>query len=412
MPSFGNTFPPKFSENLVYPSIYNLDEFDMPDGGDVLPGEYFNVLFYPEYSFNEVPELRYGKHRFDIFINPSSPSPKLRVGSRVLFEVKDSAGTVIFSEVTPFQSDNDFTGYIWVKKDPLRTYDEIQEGWGTLTIVGKRLVNDINWRNKYNVRTTLDVEIKLLDNSTTTPSFLPNDAPLMFQQSTSSMGSGSGLSISLTDVSSDLGLEKVVANFSCSKMRTYSGTVQTIDLAYQLQAVGTGGGHPYDWKTMTPHDLQFNSSSIFENGIHLDYAHGLNTLSEVFEFELDPSIGDDIDSGEVDIKFRLRFKDFNGTGATALDYHSGGSGVSTEFYELIYPSKDDEWLTFLRPDRAMNRGARQTVDTRNPDVVETFNGQFSFRDDVVSSRSGISYAGGAPKRGEPGTYTGYEEGTP
>ena len=140
MPSFGDTYPPKFSENLVYPAVYDLDKLDMPEGGDFNPGDYFNIIFFTndDMGFNETPTLTYGKHRFDIFVNQTDTDlANIQPGSRILFEFKDSAGTVIFSDVTPFHGDNSFTGYVWIKEDPLRTYESIQEGIGYMTVVAK-----------------------------------------------------------------------------------------------------------------------------------------------------------------------------------------------------------------------------------------------------------------------------------
>ena len=39
-----NKFPPKFSQNILYPSILNLDEYDMPQS-DYPAGVYFDINF-------------------------------------------------------------------------------------------------------------------------------------------------------------------------------------------------------------------------------------------------------------------------------------------------------------------------------------------------------------------------------
>ena len=48
-----------------------------------------------------------------------------------------------------------FAGYLWIKEDPMRTYNSIQEGSGRLYIVGQTYTNDPNWLTKYNVRKIL-----------------------------------------------------------------------------------------------------------------------------------------------------------------------------------------------------------------------------------------------------------------
>ena len=67
----------------------------------------------------------------------------------------------MFSDVTPIYSANllKFTGYVWVKQDPLRTYETIEEGSGYVTIVGLAETRDEFWMNRYNVRSQLTVII-------------------------------------------------------------------------------------------------------------------------------------------------------------------------------------------------------------------------------------------------------------
>ena len=41
---FGQTFPPKFSENLLYPNVLNLDQYEIPGEFDYYSaGTYFNI---------------------------------------------------------------------------------------------------------------------------------------------------------------------------------------------------------------------------------------------------------------------------------------------------------------------------------------------------------------------------------
>ena len=117
-----NTFPPKFSQKVVYPSIQNLHLLEMPYD-DFDPGVYFNI-FFPEFGINSTAYLTYGKHKFDIDIVPiegeytsqgyeiTSENPPLKHGSRIKFEFKDDNNTVIFSDITPVYKTNGFTGYV------------------------------------------------------------------------------------------------------------------------------------------------------------------------------------------------------------------------------------------------------------------------------------------------------------
>jgi len=117
------TFPPKFDTNLKYPAIYNLDEVEVhPDYSNVPEGEWFNITGLPS-------DLSLGKHFFYISYNTPTGNIKLKEKSPILFEFKDSNGLVIYSELTKFQNlSGHAIGYVWLKQDPLRTYDEIAEG--------------------------------------------------------------------------------------------------------------------------------------------------------------------------------------------------------------------------------------------------------------------------------------------
>ena len=42
MANLTNKYPPKFNENVLYPAVYNLDEYDIQSGYDFSPGTYFN----------------------------------------------------------------------------------------------------------------------------------------------------------------------------------------------------------------------------------------------------------------------------------------------------------------------------------------------------------------------------------
>ena len=67
-----NKYPPKFSENIYYPAIYNLHEYDIPSEYDypATGNPYFNILFHCDdnNSVNSMPYLPYGKHKFDVTV--------------------------------------------------------------------------------------------------------------------------------------------------------------------------------------------------------------------------------------------------------------------------------------------------------------------------------------------------------
>ena len=89
----------------------------------------YNVQFYG-YNTNASPSLTLGKHKFEIDVleDPTeytaqgykipSDLPKMKTGGRVVFEFKDSAGTVVFSDTTPYYKTRGFILYICIKTQP------------------------------------------------------------------------------------------------------------------------------------------------------------------------------------------------------------------------------------------------------------------------------------------------------
>ena len=192
MPQLDQQFPPRFEDGILYPAIQNLDQYDMngSPAGDQEPGIYFNVRFHG-LNTNDVPTLSYGKHAFQILLTPDPGSeyglnlPFIKNKSRVLFEFKDTLGLVLFSDVTPLHTPDNlaFAAYVWLKEDPLRTYDSITPGYGTLTVVGQVETSDPQWGNTFNIRTEFPILIDLVDEDQDTGQtvYKPNLSPLIFK---------------------------------------------------------------------------------------------------------------------------------------------------------------------------------------------------------------------------------------
>ena len=142
-----NTYPPKFDKNLKYPAIYNLDEIEVhPDHSNEPVGKWFNVTGLPI-------DVSYGKHAFYLSFNEPAGSIRLKENSSILFEFKDSEGTTILSDVTQLSDINGAApAYVWIKEDPLRTYEYIANGSAILTIVGELEGVPSDWRGTYNFR--------------------------------------------------------------------------------------------------------------------------------------------------------------------------------------------------------------------------------------------------------------------
>ncbi len=124
-------FPPEFSSTATYENRYDLDEIDV-----FLEGNFSNPMFF---NISGLPQnLSFGKHYFNLSILDSSNQQyELRPNSKILFEFKSINNVVLRSNVYKINQRNGVVvGFVEVLKDPLRTYKEIEDGQGTLTVVG------------------------------------------------------------------------------------------------------------------------------------------------------------------------------------------------------------------------------------------------------------------------------------
>lgn len=122
-------FPPEFSSTKTYANRYDLDEIDVFIEDDSKNPMYFMVSGLPK-------QLSIGKHYFNLSIlNYSNQQHKLRRNSRILFEFKSINNVVLRSDVVKVNQKNGITtGYVDILEDPLRTYEDIEDGEGTLTL--------------------------------------------------------------------------------------------------------------------------------------------------------------------------------------------------------------------------------------------------------------------------------------
>ena len=155
-------FPPEFSSTETYENRYDLDEISV-----FLEGNSSNPMFF---EINGLPEnLSFGKHYFNLSILDSSNQEyELRSESKILFEFKSKNNVVLRSDVTTLNQRNGIaTCFVDVLQDPKRTFNEIEDGQGTLSIVGS-LQNKNNtkkliprkFRNAINYRCIFPINIR------------------------------------------------------------------------------------------------------------------------------------------------------------------------------------------------------------------------------------------------------------
>lgn len=124
-------FPPEFSSTLTYANRYDLDEIDV-----FLEGNFSNPMFFNVDGLTN--NLSFGKHYFNLStLDSKKQDYELRPKSRILFEFKSINNVVLRSDVVKLNQRNGVaTCFVEVLQDPLRTYMDITDGQGTLSIVG------------------------------------------------------------------------------------------------------------------------------------------------------------------------------------------------------------------------------------------------------------------------------------
>ena len=82
--------------------------------------------------------LAFGKHYFYVsLLDTINQEYKLRPNSRILFELKSINNVVLKSDIVSISQRNGVaTCFVEILKDPLRTFKEVEDGGGFLTIVG------------------------------------------------------------------------------------------------------------------------------------------------------------------------------------------------------------------------------------------------------------------------------------
>jgi len=425
------TFPPKFSQNIIYPAQLDLDEVDFTDApfynsqtrtgivGQQSLGVYFDIEF-PGHTPNTIPTLSYGKHIFTISVNPNpggygASYPLLRPGSKILFEVKDAQDSngnrrVIYSDVTPIYSagNSSFLAYLWIKQDPLRTYELIENGFGQISLVGLTETRDEYWKNRYNVRSNLSININTETSYTSETDGLTysyyndNLSPIVFKKP-DKMVSGSGFHCNERVLDTAVGDERSALIITASNLQTYSGKIHSIKTQFWLSGSVASSAGSNDWKDLgyASHILSGNE---YEDEIDSNYSEGINPKIEKWFHEIDERdiphgrVTDDGNSNKV--KFRFRFYDIQGNPTLSILPISGSeveSGTTSEF-TVDYPTGDPASNNYIDSDGNWliweGSGVILTGTTifnaNNPMLLQTGAGEFHFGQASFSVISGYS----------------------
>ena len=243
-----------------YTQILDLANIDVFQETEINDSSYFDVTRLPSI-------LSYGKHSFVITYKDPEGLPLLKNATNILFEFIDSRGTVIFSDL--IDSDDlsgAANGYVWIKKDPLRTAHEIADGPAYFHVVGELGGDDIpvEWRGIYNLRSTFVYDVR---------KDYPNTSPIVFANSIN-IQTNTSFSESIHLDADDTTYKRSYINVSASHMETNGGQVHSIELSYK-----ESNSQANEHKIITTYPL---NSGAFET-INTNATGGLNPVSNLIK---------------------------------------------------------------------------------------------------------------------------------
>ena len=241
--------------------------------------KYFSITGLPS-------TLSYGKHPFSITFNDPEGEPLLKNLSNIVFEFVDSRGTVIFSSLIDIEElSGAGNGFVWIKKDPLRTADEIADGPATLNVMGELGGKEIpkEWQGIYNLRTSFTYDIR---------KDFPNTSPLVLSKP-SDIQTNLSISETVEFDDSDTVFKRSFINVTLSDLETNGGKIESVELAYNEQKSKTD-----DFDIITSYPL---TSGSFETDSQT-LTSGLNPITNTTKIPTPKTF-----RRNTPVKFRLRF---------------------------------------------------------------------------------------------------------
>jgi len=307
----------------LYSQILDLKEKDVFLETEVNDSRYFSVTGLPS-------RLSYGKHPFSITFNDPEGQPLLKNLSNIVFEFVDSNDTVIFSDLLDIEElSGAGNGVLWIKKDPLRTADEISDGPVYLYVMGELDGDEIpnEWKGIYNVRSTFVFDARK-DYPNTSNLVLKN--PLGIQTNLN-------ISESVEFDTADTVFKRSFINVSLTDLDTDGGKVESVELAYNEEKAQTD-----DYEIITTYPLTSGSYEVTD----ITKISGLNPITNTTKISTPKQFRRD-----TSVRFRLRFLNPAGEFAQYLDEDRQGEIVEVTSSFLTFESsptfieKTDNLLT-------------------------------------------------------------------
>ena len=259
--------------------ILDLKEKDVFLETEVDDNKYFNITGLPRI-------LSYGKHPFSITFNDPIKEPILKNLSNIIFEFVDSRGVVIFSNLIDISElSGAGNGFVWIKKDPRRTADEIADGPAYFYVMGELDGKEIpsDWKGIYNLRSTFQYDIR---------KDYPNTSPIILEKPID-IQTNFSISESIELDSADSVFKRSFINISLTDLETVGGKIESVELSYNEQKAKTD-----DYEIITTYPFTSGSyETEDQNAIS-----GLNPITNTTKIITPKQFRRD-----TPVKFRLRF---------------------------------------------------------------------------------------------------------
>ena len=175
-------------------------------------------------------------------------------------------------------------GVLWIKKDPLRTADEIADGPVYLYIMGELDGDEIpnEWKGIYNIRSTFVFDAR---------KDYPNTSNLVLKKPLE-IQTNLNISESIEFDTTDSVFKRSFINVSLTNLDTDGGKIESVELAYNEQSANE------EYEVITTYPLTSGSYEVTDN----TKISGLNPITNTTKIITPKQFRRD-----TSVRFRLRF---------------------------------------------------------------------------------------------------------
>ena len=298
------------------------------------------------FTIGGLPEtLTFGKHYFTLTFQDPEGLPRLKEDTQVLFELVDARGLTIHSELTGKRDVNGAAvGYVWVKQDPAITHADVADGTAKFIVAGTVETDNPVYRDKVNLRTSFDVQIR---------KGLPNTSPILFRSSSLIQTNFSGFETREVDNGPSESFLRSFVNISASHLDTHGGQLKYIELSYT-----ESGSASNEFTQIATYEI---TGSPYE--VPATAAAGLNPVSNLTKVSMPNEF-----RRQGTVRFKLRF--LNTAGDVAVDPFANNIPIEVTSSFAVFDGTptiiegDDNLLTgSMFTGNAVGRGFQQSGES-------------------------------------------------